>query len=145
MAEILSSLMVLCPYVFVITEPTIPPLALQPTEVAAAHWVPLRALLSPSLRTFEYVDLSSRFAKQGGPVLRAVLRVLLGKMRFSAVQLIPSESLFSSLTDGFIPRNAMKPSSIISKLAQAEFGIPMSWSYATQRLLLLELTLVVMA
>ena len=120
----------------------VPPLVLQPTEVAAAHWVPLRALLSPSLRTFEYVDLSSRFAKQGGPILRAVLRVLLGKMRFSAVQLIPSESLFSSVTDGFIPRNAMKPSSITSKVAQAEFGIP---SYVNQRLLLWGLTLGVMA
>ena len=137
--------MVLCPYIFIMAGTTIPPLVLQPTEVAAAHWVPLRALLSPSLRTFEYVDLSSRFAKQGGPVLRAVLRVLLGKMRFSAVQLIPSESLFSSVTDDFIPRNAMKPSSIISKVAQAEFGIPMSTSYANQRLLLWGLTLGVMA
>src|SRR5436305_14569859 len=126
--------MALFPYIFIIAGMMVPPLVLQPTEVAAAHWVPLRALLSPSLRTFEYVDLSSRFAKQGRPVLRAILRVLLGKLRFSAVQLIPSESLFSSLPDGFIPRNAMKPSSIISKLAQAEFGIPMSWSYATQRL-----------
>jgi hypothetical protein len=137
--------MVLCPYIFIIAGTTIPPLVLQPAEVAAAHWVPLRALLSPSLRTFEYVDLSSRFAKQGGPVLRAILRVLLGKMRFSAVQLIPSESLFSSITDGFIPRNATKPSGIISKVAQAEFGIPMSSSYANQRLLLWGLTLGVIA
>jgi hypothetical protein len=123
---------------------TVPPLVLQPAEVAAAHWVPLRALLSPSLRTFEYVDLSSRFAKQGGPILRAVLRVLLGKMRFSAVQLVPSESLFSSATNGFILRNAIKPSSITSKVAQAEFGIPMS-AYVNQRLLLWGLTLGVMA
>src|SRR4051812_21731249 len=105
--------MVLCPYIFILAGMTVPPLVLQPTEVASAHWVPLRALLSPSLRTFEYVDLSSRYARQGSPVLRAVLRVLLGKMRFSAVQLIPSESLFSSATDGFIPKNATKPSGII--------------------------------
>src|SRR5256885_16834234 len=116
MAEILSSLIVLCPYVFVITEPTIPPLALQPTEVAAAHWVPLRALLSPSLRTFEYVDLSTRYSRQGGPILRTILRILLGKMRFSAVQLVPSESLFSSFSDGFIPGNAKTPPNLISKV-----------------------------
>jgi hypothetical protein len=137
--------MVLCPYIFIIAGTTIPPLALQPTEVAAAHWVPLRALLSPALRTFEYVDLSTRFSRQGGPVLRALLRILLGKMRFSAVQLIPSESLFSSFTDGFIPGNADNPSSLISKVTQAEFGIPMSSSYANQRLLLWGLTLGVMA
>jgi hypothetical protein len=139
MAEILSSLMVLCPYVFVITGPTVPPLALQPTEVAAAHWVPLRALLSPSLRTFEYVDLSARFARQGGRVLRAALRFLLGRMRFSAVQLTPSESLFSSFTDGFIPGNAGERwgNISISKVAQAEFGLPSP----SQRLLLWGLTL----
>jgi hypothetical protein len=137
--------MVLCPYIFLMTGTAIPPLVLQPTEVAAAHWVPLRALLSPSLRTFEYVDLSTRFSRQGGPVLRAILRVLLGKMRFSAVQLIPSESLFSSFTDGFIPGNTNKPSSLISKVAQAEFGIPVSSSYANQRLLLWGLTLGVLA
>ena len=129
--------MVICPYVFITTATITPPLILQPTEVASAHWVPLRALLSPSLRTFEYVDLSTRFARQGGPIARAILRVLLGKMRFSAVHLIPSESLFSSLTDGFIPA--------VSKTAHTEFGIPMSTSYANQPLLLWGLTLGVMA
>ena len=133
--------MVLCPYIFIITGPTVLPLTLQPTEVAAAHWVPLRALLSPSLRTFEYVDVSARFARQGGPVLRAALRILLGQMRFSAVQLIPSESLFSSFTDGFIPGNAKKSSGLVSRVAQAEHGIP----FSSQRLLLWGLTLGVMA
>jgi hypothetical protein len=63
-------------------------------------------------------------------------------MRFSAIQLIPSESLFSSFTDGFILENAKKPSNLISKVAQAEFGIPAS---ANQRLLLWGLTLGVLA
>lgn len=130
--------MVLCPFIFFLTEATTPPLVLQPTEVAAAHWVPLRALLSPSLRTFEYVDLSARYSQGGGSILSAVLRILLGKMRFSAVQLIPSESLHSSFTDGFIPETASKPSQPISEIAQAEFGIPM---YTNQRLLLWGLTL----
>jgi hypothetical protein len=134
--------MVLCPFIFVITRTKIPPLALQPTEVAAAHWVPLRALLSPSLRTFEYVDLSARYSRQGGLILRTILRILLGKMRFSAIELVPSESLFSSITDGFILGNAKQPSNLISKVAQAEFGIPVS---IDQRLLLWGLTLGVLA
>jgi hypothetical protein len=78
-------------------------------------------------------------------VLRTILGILIGKMRFSAVQLIPSESLFSSFADGFIPGNANKTSTLISKVAQAEFGIPMSTSYANQRLLLWGLTLGVLA
>lgn len=140
--KLVNRLMVLCPYIFVITGTKTPPLVLQPTEVAAAHWVPLRSLLSPSLRTFEYVDLSTRYSRQGGPILRTILRILLGKMRFSAIQLIPSESLFSSFTDGFILENAKKPSNLISKVAQAEFGIPAS---VNQRLLLWGLTLGVLA
>jgi hypothetical protein len=137
--------MVLCPYIFFMTGTTIPPLALQPTEVAAAHWVPLRALLSPSLRTFEYVDVSARYSRQGGSALRVLLRMLLGKMRFSAIQLIPSESHFSSFTHDFISGDIKQASSLISKLAQAEFGFPMSSSPANQRLLLWGLTLGVMA
>ena len=137
--------MVLCPYIFIMTAMAGPPLVLQPTEVAAAHWVPLRALLSPSLRTFEYVDLSTRFARQGGPIARTLLRILLGKMRFSAVHLVPSESLFSSFTDGFIPGTTTNPSGVVSRITQAEFGVPTSTSYANQRLLLWGLTLGVMA
>lgn len=95
--------MVLCPYIFLLTDPNIPPLKLQPTEVASTHWVPLRALLSPHLRDFEYVDLSERFAKQGGRPLRLFLRSMLGMMMFSAVRLIPSESLYCSSIEGFIP------------------------------------------
>jgi hypothetical protein len=93
--------MVLCPFIFLWTQPDVPPLKLQPNEVASTHWVPLRILLSPKSRTYEYVDVSDRFAKQGGPIIRTVVRSILGKMQFSAIELTPSESLFCSSTAEF--------------------------------------------
>ncbi|KAJ5775997.1 uncharacterized protein N7511_001008 [Penicillium nucicola] len=110
-------LMVLCPFVFIVTSPTIPPLRLQPTEVASIHWVPLRALLSPSLRTVEYVDVSQRLrlAFPGGFLPRLAIRSLMGQMQFSAVRLIPSESQYCTTTNGFIP-DAITKRSIFHKI-----------------------------
>ncbi|KAJ5661675.1 uncharacterized protein N7477_009291 [Penicillium maclennaniae] len=85
-------LMVLSPFIFLYTRSDSPMLKLQPTEVASTHWIPLRALLSPSLRTVEYVDMSQRFARQGGFLSRLAIRSLMGWMQFSAVRLAPSES-----------------------------------------------------
>ncbi|KAG4441447.1 hypothetical protein IFR05_003053 [Cadophora sp. M221] len=96
-------IMVLCPFVFLWTEPGHPPFKLQPTEVASTHWVPLRILLSPSSRTYEYVDVSDRFARRGGAVTKSIIRSILGKMRFSAIRLVPSESLYCSSTAEFFP------------------------------------------
>ncbi|KAI9844514.1 MAG: Phosphate metabolism transcription protein [Thelocarpon superellum] len=90
-------LMVLCPFVFLLTCHDIPPLRLQPTEVESAHWVPLRSLLSPSLRTFEHADVSERLARRGAYVTRMLLRAMLGYMLFAAVKLTPSESLYSDV------------------------------------------------
>lgn len=102
-------LMVLCPFVFLWTQPELPPFKLQPTEIASTHWVPLRVLLSPQSRTFEYVDVSDRFARRGGTILKAAIRSVLGKMRFSAIKLVPSESLFCSTTaEFFSPEAASK-------------------------------------
>lgn len=99
-----EALMVLCPFVFVLTTRATPPPRPQPTEVAAAHWVPLRALLAPALRTRACVDAASRLARQpGGPAARALLRALVGRMVFSAVLLVPSESVFAATpTEGFV-------------------------------------------
>lgn len=116
-------LMVLCPYVFIYTSKTVPPLKPSPAEVASVHWVPLRALLSPKLRTCEYVDTASRMAKPGGPVLQFVLRCLVGRMMLSAVKLVPSESVFASSVPGFIPSEG---ESLFSGLAEGSFGIPSS-------------------
>lgn len=141
-----EALMVLCPFVFVLPSATPPTLLPQPTEVASTHWVPLRALLSPSLRTLEYVDISSRMAKQGGPLARYVLRGLMGKMMFSAIKLVPSESVFASSIAGFIPDETPRTQTV-SGWAQAPFGVPeSSKSLAHQQpILLWGLTLGVLA
>lgn len=96
-------LMVLCPHIFLYTSKSVPALTPQPTEVASCHWVPLRALLSPTMRTREYVDTASRMAKQGGPILTMLLRFLIGKMMLSAVRLVPSESVYAASAPDFIP------------------------------------------
>jgi hypothetical protein len=93
--------MVLCPFVWLWTEPEIPSFKLQPTEVASTHWIPLRVLLAPSARAYEYVDVSDRFAHGGGAILKTIIKSILGKMRFSAIRLTPSESLYCSSTAEF--------------------------------------------
>lgn len=111
MTDLNGRLMVLCPFVFLITRSDSPTLRLQPTEVASTHWIPLRALLSPLLRTVEYVDMSQRFARQGGVLTRLVVRSLMGWMQFSAVRLLPSETNQCTTTPGFVPEeNTPKPS-----------------------------------
>lgn len=97
--------MVLCPFIFLLTRHDSPNLRLQPTEVASTHWVPLRALLSPSSRTLEYADVSQRLANQGGAATRLTFRSLVGHMEFSAVQLKPTESVYCNSTPGFIPED----------------------------------------
>jgi 8-oxo-dGTP pyrophosphatase MutT (NUDIX family) len=87
-------LMVLCPYVFLVTNHHLPPLRLQPTEVASTHWVPVRSLLDPSQRTVHTEDVSNRLAKQERGLKKLVLGVMLGEMEFSAIQLLPTESLY---------------------------------------------------
>ncbi|KAK4550665.1 hypothetical protein LTR36_000244 [Oleoguttula mirabilis] len=91
-------LMVLCPYVFLLTTHQIPPLKLQPSEVAATHWVPLRSLLSPTQRTLAFEDMSSRLANQETGVKKWMLSMILGKMMFAAIDLLPTESLHSAET-----------------------------------------------
>ncbi|CEJ54675.1 hypothetical protein PMG11_00972 [Penicillium brasilianum] len=108
-------LMVLCPFVFLTTRTDCPTLKLQPTEVASTHWIPLRALLSPSLRTVEYVDMSQRFARQGGYLSRLAVRALMGWMQFSAVRLLPSETQQCTSVPGFVPDETTKQKSLISR------------------------------
>lgn len=95
--------MILCPFVFLWTKSTLPPLKLQPGEVASVHWVPLRTLLSPASRTFQHVDTSDRFTHHGGIFFKTLLKSFLGLMRFSAIRLSPSESLQCSSADEFFP------------------------------------------
>lgn len=109
--------MVLCPFIFLTTRSDFPTLKLQPTEVASTHWVSLRALLSPSLRTVEYVDMSQRFARQGGFLSRVAIRSLMGWMQFSAIRLVPSESQHCISTPGFIPDGQSERPTLVRRFA----------------------------
>jgi hypothetical protein len=139
--------MVLCPFVFLYTKPDIPPLKLQPTEVASTHWVPLRVLLSPSARTFEYVDTAQRYSRQGSFFIRNFMHLVLGKMRFSAVRLIPSESLYCSSTEEFFPSESDHKAAKfpLTKLYEWYLGDHSGSSDKTRPLLLWGLTLGILA
>ena len=142
-----ETLMVLTPYIFLMTGKTTPSLLPQPSEVAAVHWVPLRGLLSPTLRTREFVDISSRMARHTGPVIQKLVRFFMGKMMFSAIKLVPSESVYASSIPGFIPTEGGDNFGTVSGWAQQPYGVPeSSKSLAFQQpLLLWGLTLGVMA
>lgn len=105
-----TPLMVLCPYVFLLTTPNIPALRLQPTEVASAHWVPIRALLAPSQRTYWYQDVSSRTSRQEFGFKRWFHRAMTGKMMFAAVRLVPSQTVYCSNIAEFMPISKSKES-----------------------------------
>lgn len=121
-----------------------PPLKLQPTEIASTHWVPLRVLLAPSSRTYEYVDVSDRFVRSGGAIVKTAMKSVLGKMRFSAIQLVPSESLYCSSTAEFFP-SAESASSITRRVYDWYMGDHAGSSEQTSPLLLWGLTLGVLA
>ena len=100
------SLMVLCPFVYLVMRHDLPPLALQPSEIHSAHWVPLRGLMSPSLRKTVRSDVTERFNRQNLPVLRLLIRAIAGQMVFGAVKLKPTESLYCSSLPGYIPEDS---------------------------------------
>jgi hypothetical protein len=106
--------MVLCPYIYLLTSPSYPAQRLQPTEVASSHWVPIRALLSPALRTHEYADVSARLAKSELGIKRWFLQSMLSRMMFAAIRLEPSHSTHCATIAGFVPSPSRR-----SALAQA--------------------------
>ena len=95
--------MVLCPFVYLALRHDLPPLTLQPSEVHSAHWVALRGLLAPSLRTVERWDLSKSSVRQQSFIMQMLTRATAGYMLFGGIRLLPTESLYCSSTDGFIP------------------------------------------
>ncbi|PYI04241.1 NUDIX family hydrolase [Aspergillus sclerotiicarbonarius CBS 121057] len=138
-------LMVLCPYVFLLTSSDSPTLRLQPTEVASTHWVPLRALLSPSLRTVEHVDMSQRLANMGGFMSRLAYRSLMGYMQFAAIRLAPTESLQCNSTPGYVPGGIQPPTSLFQRWTSWCLGSQADSSSQSQPLLLWGLTLGILA
>ena len=113
--------MVLCPYIYLLTSPAYPQQRLQPTEVASSHWVPIRALLSPALRTHEYADVSARLAKSELGIKRWFLQAMLSKMMFAAIQLVPANSTHCATIPDFIPVEAA-PQSITNTIREALAG-----------------------
>jgi 8-oxo-dGTP pyrophosphatase MutT (NUDIX family) len=112
-------LMVLCPYVFLITSHHLPPLHLQPTEVASTHWVPIHSLLDPRQRTVSLEHVSNRLDNQETGIKRWALAGMLGKMEFSAIQLLPSESIYCHETPAAAAaadHNPAPPRNIIKRL-----------------------------
>ncbi|KAK5133359.1 hypothetical protein LTR08_007793 [Meristemomyces frigidus] len=137
-----KTLLVLCPYVFLLTTHNTPPLRLQPTEVAATHWVPLRSLASPAQRTVVFEDVSSRLANQETGVQKWMLSVILGKMMFAAIDLLPTESLHSAETpapDSASPHTA--PTTMSSRLKPFFAPFPPPQQRAADTKLLWGLTL----
>ena len=134
--------MVLCPFVYLQIRHDLPPLALQPSEVHSAHWVPLMGILSPSLRRDVRCDVSERFTKHRRPVLSVVLRAIVGQLVFAAVKLKPTESLYSNS----IPESVLEDQvSTLWSTAKA-YVLGQSWPDADdQPLLLWGLTLGIMA
>ena len=100
---LITRLMVLCPYVHLVMRYDLPPLTLQPAEVKSAHWVSLRALMSPHLRTFERQDVSERFFRQASLPVRRILRAIVGQLLFAARKLVPTESIHSRTMSDYSP------------------------------------------
>ena len=93
----------LCPFVYLALRHDLPPLTLQPSEVHSVHWVALRALLAPSLRTVERWDLAKGSVRQQSYMMQLLTRATAGYMLFGGIRLLPTESLYCSSTNGFIP------------------------------------------
>lgn len=102
--------MVLCPFVFVLTSPGPVDLKPQPAEVASIHWVPLRFLLCPQLRTREAVDVTERMSRNRSMATKWLLRCMLGPMTFSAIRLTPSESSHSFLATEMAEKSTRRTS-----------------------------------
>jgi hypothetical protein len=95
--------------------------------------------------------VTDRFARQGGVLVKMLIRSVLGKMRFSAVRLIPSESLYCSTTAEFFspPESAnhqKQPNiSLVSRAYKWYLGDHVGSSEQSRPLLLWGLTLGILA
>lgn len=114
--------MVLCPYIYLLTSPSYPTQRLQPTEVASSHWVPVRTLLSPALRTYEYADVSARLAKSELGIKRWFLQAMLSKMMFAAIRLVPANSTHCATIPDFLPEGERLQSGMLGSIQEALMG-----------------------
>ena len=140
---IYSRLMVLCPFVFLSLRRDLPPLALQPSEVHSAHWVPFNEIISPSLRREVRSDVSERYRRQGRPLMRLAMRAMFGQLIFAAVKIKPTESLYCRM-----PIDEVSGNDSVNSLRAVITSIPSRFNYTDpddQPLLLWGLTLAIMA
>lgn len=133
--------MVLCPYIYLLTSPSYPSQRLQPTEVASSHWVPIRALLSPDLRTFEYADVSARLAKTELGIKRWFLQAMLSKMMFAAIRLVPANSTYCATIPDFIPERDTRSDGLLTAVKERALGPEGRYTDRRPPLLLWGLTL----
>lgn len=93
------TIMVLCPYVFVLKNPDAK-VVLQPTEIATAFWYSFESLLKPEFRAFEETDISSRLRLEDYKFIPKALYPLIhasvGPMLFDAIDLYPNHLLHIS-------------------------------------------------
>ena len=134
--------MVLCPFVYLQMRYDLPPLALQPSEVHSAYWVPLEKIISPSLKREVRCDLSDRFTQQKLPAVRLMLRATLGQFIFGAVKLKPTECFYS---DSNFESALQAPASSLLGRVKALFGGRDQFDADDQPLLLWGLTLGIVA
>jgi 8-oxo-dGTP pyrophosphatase MutT (NUDIX family) len=88
-------LLTFCPFIFLLTK-SIPPMRLQSSEVASAHWVPVRALMNPKYFTYWTQDVAARGSREPGIIARLIAQMLTGPILLSATRLHPSESKFAT-------------------------------------------------
>jgi 8-oxo-dGTP pyrophosphatase MutT (NUDIX family) len=95
-------LMILSPFVFLHLSP-IPPTP-DPLPATSLHWTPIFALIAPTKWSFVSVDAASRLAPKNSVILRILVRLLVGTMRFPAIVLHDS----SAETQPFIPHSILE-------------------------------------
>lgn len=133
-------LMVLCPFVFLLMRDDTGPLMLQPSEVHSAHWVSLRALLTPYLNTYTSSDVSGRLGRPQGTLSRGLARLFFGSILIKAIDLIPTESVYCSSGADFLP--SQTPSIVRSSRRLRRWPpAASSWQSPFQKLTLWGLTL----
>lgn len=75
---------------------------LQPSEVASAHWVPIRALMDPKYSTYWTQDIVGRGAREPSFIARIAGQMLSGPILVAATRLHPSESKFATESNEYL-------------------------------------------
>lgn len=132
--------MVLCPFVYLLMRYDTEPLALQPSEVHSAHWVSLRAMLSPALNTSVSSDVSGRFGYSDSGLIRGCARLLFGQVLVKAINLVPNASVYSNSIPEFLASGSTAKTYNLN-LSSLLPSLRPKWQGPSQQLVLWGLTL----